>query len=361
MAQEPTDGEFSLFYQEERVLESAASMIAKLGEVADGVRELADAYRQSYREQRRMLRISDRLQLDLHQANLTLANQADELTRLNMTLKAEIRLRETLAEDLRLLNETLEQRVKEEVAKRREQEYLLIQQSRHAAMGEMIGNITHQWRQPLFALSLIVQRIAHEFQERVGASDKHALEEPVSKAGNLIRQMSCTIDDFRDFFKPSKNRENFNLLKTVENTLNLVSYNLGCKIHVHGENAVDIQVAGFSNELSQVLLNILANAREAIQGKDIAEKTIDIAFGQNEENAWISIRDNAGGIPQDILPRVFDPYFTTKEKGTGIGLYMSKIIMKNMGGAIELQNIKNGAEFRLILPKSPARGDNTLA
>lgn len=364
MAQERTEGEFSLFDQEERVLHSAASMIGMLEEVAGGVRELAEAYKQGYREQRQILRISDRLQLDLHQANQTLASQSDELQHLNSTLKTEIRLREALAEDLRLFNENLEQRVKDEVAKRREHEHLLIQQSRHAAMGEMIGNITHQWRQPLFALSLIVQRIAHEFQEkhefqeRVDTPDKQALADQVAKADNVIRQMSGTIDDFRDFFKPSKSREAFKLLKTVENTLHLVNSSLGCNIHVHDESAVDIQVSGFPNELSQALLNVLANAKEAILERKMDKKSIDIHFGQDEENAWISVQDHAGGVPEDILPNVFDPYFTTKEKGTGIGLYMTRIIMKNMGGAIEAHNLKDGAEFRLILPKAPARGDN---
>jgi C4-dicarboxylate-specific signal transduction histidine kinase len=358
MAQETTEGEFSLFDQEERALQSAASMIGMLEEVAGGVRELAEAYKQGYREQRRILRISDRLQLDLHQANQTLATQSDELQHLKTTLKTEIRLREALAEDLRLFNENLEQRVKEEVAKRREHEHLLIQQSRHAAMGEMIGNITHQWRQPLFALSMIVQRIAHEFQEKVDTPNKLALADQVAKADNVIRQMSGTIDDFRDFFKPSKNRELFRLLKTVESTLHLVNSSLGCNIQVHDESAVAIQVSGFPNELSQALLNVLTNAKEAILERKLDEKNIDIYFGQDEENAWISVQDHAGGVPKDILPNVFDPYFTTKEKGTGIGLYMSKIIMKNMGGAIEARNLKDGAEFRLILPKAPARGDN---
>ena len=357
MAQERSDSEFSLFDQEEQVLQSAGSMIGKLEEVAEGVRDLAEAYKQGYREQRRMLRISDRMQLDLHQANLTLATQAEELTQLNAKLKMEISLREALADDLHLLNDTLEQRVKEEVAKRREQEYLLIQQSRHAAMGEMLGNITHQWRQPLFSLSMIVQRVAHEFQGKLEASSKLALEDHVAKADELIRQMSGTIDDFRDFFKPNKNRENFGLVELTENTLNLVSICLDCKIQVHRENA-DIQVNGFPNELSQVLLNVLTNAKEAIVQRKTDEKIVDIYFGQDEENAWIRVLDHAGGIQPDILPKIFDPYFSTKEKGTGIGLYMSKIIMKNMGGVIEAENVKNGAEFRLLLPKSPAQGDN---
>jgi len=205
--QNSVDGEFSLFDQEERVLQNAASMVDMLTDVAGGVRELADAYRQSYREQKRLLRISDRLQLDLHQANQTLATQADDLKHLNLALRNEIRLREALAEQLQQLNENLEQRVKTEVAKGREQECLLIQQSRHAALGEMIGNIAHQWRQPLFALSLIVQTI--EYEHRDNALDETVLKEHVASAGEVIKQMNGTIDDFLQFFQSPQDSGRF--------------------------------------------------------------------------------------------------------------------------------------------------------
>lgn len=348
--QETPEGGFSLFEEEERVLQSAESMIGMLEDVAGGVRELAAAYRQGYREQRRLLRISDRLQLDLHQANQTLESQANELKLLNDALHKEIDLREALAEQLRLLNENLEQRVEEEVAKSREQEHLLIQQSRHAVLGEMLGNITHQWRQPLFALSLIVQSIEQDFEDKT--LDGNNLREHVTNASKVIRQMYETIDDFLNFFKPNKQVQDFSLKEGVESAMHLIVKSMNFRVLMHGEDCDDALVSGFHNEFSQVLINVLTNARDAIRERGVEEGVVDIHFGQDDQRAWVDVRDNAGGIAEDVLARIFDPYFTTKEQGTGIGLYMSRVIMKNMGGAIEAQNVGNGAQFRLILPKS---------
>jgi signal transduction histidine kinase len=341
---------FSLFDQEERVLQSAASMIGMLENVAGGVRELADAYGQSYREQRRLLRISDRLQLDLHQANHTLASQAEELKQLNGALQNEIDLREALAEELRLLNENLEQRVKSEVVKGREQEYLLIQQSRHAVLGEMIGNITHQWRQPLFALSLIVQGIESEQQDNV--LDVPSLEEHLNSANRVIRQMNETIDDFLNFFRPNKKISAFGLKEAVQNAWQLVQSSMNFRLQFIDEAIEEVFASGFSNEFSQVLINIFANAKDAIREREVSPGRVEIRIGQDARRAWVDIRDNAGGIPDAVLDKVFDAYFTTREKGTGIGLYMSRIIMRNMGGDIEARNVGNGAEFRVILPKA---------
>ncbi len=348
--QNSTDGGFSLFDQEEQVLQSAASMIGKLEDVAGGVRELADAYRQSYREQSRLLRISDRLQLDLHQANQTLASQAEDLKRLNHALRTEIGLREALAEQLQWLNENLEQQVREQVAKSREQECLLVQQSRHAALGEMIGNIAHQWRQPLFSLSLIMQTIEHEHRSRM--LDDAILKEHVASAGRVIEQMNGTVDDFLDFFKPHKTPEAFSLMEAVDSALNLVQKSMGFKIRVLREEGGEVRVGGYANELSQVLINILSNARDVLAEREIDGGEVVIGFGGDGAFAWIDIRDNAGGIPEENLDKIFTPYFTTKEKGTGIGLYMSQVIMKNMGGAIAVRNLEHGAEFRLMLPRS---------
>ncbi len=348
--QVPSEGGFSLFDQEERVLQSAASMIGMLENVAGGVRELADAYGQSYREQRRLLRISDRLQLDLHQANHTLASQAEELKQLNSALQKEIDLREALAEELRLLNENLEQRVRTEVVKGREQEHLLIQQSRHAVLGEMIGNITHQWRQPLFALSLIVQSIESEQQDNF--LDDALLQEHLASANRVIRQMNETIDDFLNFFRPNKKICAFSLKDAVQNAWQLVQSSMNFRMQIIDEGVEAIFASGFSNEFSQVLINIFANAKDAIRERDVSPGRVEIRIGQDAQRAWVDIRDNAGGIPEAVLGKVFDAYFTTREKGTGIGLYMSRIIMRNMGGDIEARNAGNGAEIRVILPKA---------
>ncbi len=253
-------------------------------------------------------------------------------------------------EELQHLNATLDQRVHEEVAKNMEQERLLIQQSRLAAMGEMIGNIAHQWRQPLVALGLVLANIkdAYKFNEL----DQEVIDDSVRKGNALINKMSSTIEDFRNFFKPNKEKERFQLEKSVRETQELLDHSFkNYNITVRLENDPGNEVVGFPNEFSQVLLNIFSNSKDAIVDRDIMNGVIEVTFGHDMENAWVTIRDNAGGIPEDILPKVFDPYFTTKEKGTGIGLYMSKIIIEShMNGRIEVRNIGDGAEFTIRLP-----------
>jgi len=258
--------------------------------------------------------------------------------------------RKQAEEGLRLLNETLDQRVKEEVAKNIDNERLLIQQSRLAAMGEMISNIAHQWRQPLNALALLLANLkdASDYQEL----DTKTIEDSTAQGQQLIQKMSTTIDDFRNFFKPNKLKEDFGLEKTIADTLNLLTHSLANhNIEVQVKNDHGIRVNGFPNEFSQVLLNVLNNAKDAMLERQVRAGKIEISLGQDEKTAWVVIRDNAGGIPDDILPKIFDPYFTTKEKGTGIGLYMSKMIMEHMNGTIEARNVGDGAEFLLGLPQ----------
>ncbi|MBS4097661.1 MAG: PAS domain-containing protein [Sulfuricella sp.] len=253
---------------------------------------------------------------------------------------------------LRRINETLEQRVAAAVADNMEKERLLIQQARLAAMGEMIGNIAHQWRQPLNTLGLLQANILDDFE--FGELTRESLLKYTDRGQRLIQKMSSTIDDFRNFFRPHRTMEPFSLREAVERTLDIVreSYlNQGIAIAVAEQD--DQQVTGFSNEFSQVLLNVLNNAKDAIQQSGVKDGSIAIELGHDELHAWISVTDNGGGIPTEILPKIFDPYFTTKESGTGIGLYMSKMIMSHMSGGIEARPLDGGTEFRLILPLTP--------
>ena len=239
-----------------------------------------------------------------------------------------------------------------------EKERLLIQQSRLAAMGEMIGNIAHQWRQPLNVLGLLFANLqdAYDFNELT----RESLRETVADGHRMIQKMSSTIDDFRNFFRPNKEKEVFGLASAVADALRLIEHSLkDNSISVSVADSGDIRANGFPNELSQVLLNIFTNAKEAIRDRHQENGTIAVAWGCNDRESWITVRDNAGGIPEAILPRIFDPYFTTKEKGTGIGLYMSKMIMEHMHGAIEARNVDGGAEFRLVLPRH--EGDRCAA
>ncbi len=251
---------------------------------------------------------------------------------------------------LQRLNETLEQRVAEAIAKERETEHLLIQQSRHAAMGEMIGNIAHQWRQPLNALSILLQNILLDYED--GMLKRESLEDYIHDGARLIQKMSTTIDDFRNFFRPHKQPEEFSLRGALRDTLSLLEASFRSNnIRVQCEEGEDLTLWGYPNEFGQVLLNILANAKEAALERRIADPCIHITYSSENGRGGVTIRDNAGGIPEAVSANIFDPYYTTKERGTGIGLYMSKtIIENNMNGRILFRNIDGGAEFSLILP-----------
>jgi len=259
---------------------------------------------------------------------------------------------EQRTKELNDLNENLEKRVDTEIRKRQEQEQLLIQQSKLASMGEMIGNIAHQWRQPLNALSLVMQNI--QFAYELDELDDEFMEKSVKKVNLLSRNMSKTIDDFRNFFKPNKEKEVFVLNDIVKKTLDIVDSTFehhNIKIMQNFES--EIKVFGFSNEFSQTILNIMNNSKDAFSENLVPNAKVTITVKNDKEYGIVCIEDNAGGIPQNIINKVFEPYFTTKEegKGTGIGLYMSKIIIEqNMEGKLSVKNTKNGALFTVKIP-----------
>ncbi len=266
------------------------------------------------------------------------------------SMVTDISARKKAEADLQRLNEALESRVAEEVAKNREKDHLMFQQARLAAMGEMIGNIAHQWRQPLNALGLLLANIkdAQDF----GELDAATVDKAVHDGNRLIRKMSSTIDDFRNFFRPNKQRERFSVVAAVDDALELLA--AGFKSHsitVAFQAREDVEVEGYPNEFSQVVLNLVNNAKEALTERQVEAGRIFIEVARVGDQARVTVRDNAGGIPEDILGRVFEPYFTTKEKGTGIGLYMSKMIVENnMGGGLHVHNTGDGAEFVITLP-----------
>lgn len=252
---------------------------------------------------------------------------------------------------LKELNESLEKRVQSELKKREESEILLIQQSRHAALGEMISNIAHQWRQPLNALSLIVQNLNFLYKGQLLNDEQ--MERAMEKIKILTNSMSQTIDDFRNFFKPEKVKRDFIVKNTVKKALKIIDAsfeNLNIEID-SSKVELDTQAYGYENEFSQVLVNVLINAKDAIKENEIAEPKIIIELVENDNMIDLIVKDNAGGIPEDVISKVFDPYFSTKEKGTGIGLYMSKIIIeKNMQGHISIKNLDDGVQFIISLP-----------
>ncbi|MDD5328525.1 MAG: PAS domain S-box protein [Sulfuricella sp.] len=264
-------------------------------------------------------------------------------------LGAELERRQ-VEEMLKRLNETLEQRVKAEVALNREKDHLLIRQSRLAAMGEMIGNIAHQWRQPLNALGLLLGNMQDAYA--YNDLDQEYMEASVGKGRQLIDKMSATIDDFRNFFKPDRAKVRFDLAKAVKDALSVVEFGFErSNIAVALKAGQDASVMGFPNEYAQVVLNVLGNAKEAIQERGVKNGKVEVTIDRDDDYAYVAIRDNGGGIPDEIMEKIFDPYFTTREKGTGIGLYMSKMIIEtSMNGRMEVRNIDEGVEFRIATP-----------
>ncbi len=271
-----------------------------------------------------------------------------------LSMMLDITARAEAEEALRELNKSLAQRVADEVTKSMAQEHILIQQARHAALGEMIGNIAHQWRQPLSHLGLVVQNIGVDFEDKV--LDQEGLQEYIDKAMHSIQLMSKTIDDFRDFFRPDQQKGFFDINEAVRDALSLVAASLQSNnIKVIERNGADIQVWGNQNALAQVLVNLIGNAKEALVQKRSALRAIEIETDANETQATIKVRDNAGGIPDDFAEKIFDPYFTTKENGTGIGLYMARtIVERHMQGTLRFRNSGEGAEFIVTLPAGQA-------
>ena len=252
------------------------------------------------------------------------------------------------------LNRSLEEHIARAVDELRQKDRMLIVQDRLAVMGEMINNIAHQWRQPLNILGLGIQELPYFYKS--GALSEEMLQENVDKSMEMIGHMSQTIEDFQTFFRLDKERVVFVINEVIARTLCLVAksfqdQNIGIDFQPEGDPAA----YGFPNEYSQVLLNILMNARDALVERGVADALISLrAFVQGEQMV-VTIADNAGGIPPEIIGRLFDAYFTTKgaDNGTGIGLFMSKtIIEKNMEGQLTVQNTGDGAEFRIEVPAS---------
>lgn len=251
--------------------------------------------------------------------------------------------------ELEELNKSLEKRIVQAVDDLRSKDQMMIIQDRRAVMGEMISNIAHQWRQPLNTLGLVVQQ-APLFYDSSEFS-REFLETNTAKAMELIQHMSQTIDDFRNFFRADKEMVTFGVNQVIEKVISFVEKSfMDQQISIVFEAKGDPEVNGYPNEYSQVMLNILMNARDALVNHDFAGATISILSFAEGDKTVVTIGDNAGGIADEILDKIFDPYFTTKgpDKGTGIGLFMSKtIIEKNMGGSLTVQNTGNGAEFRI--------------
>lgn len=268
-----------------------------------------------------------------------------KISDLNHTLEMKV-------SELDEFNQTLHNKVKQEVKKQREKENLLIQQSKQAALGEMIGNIAHQWRQPISAVSAIMMNI--KWTAIANGVEKSFLDERINEANEQLNFMSQTIDDFRSFFKPDKEKEDFNLLNEVQRSYSLLeatlqNNNIAVQIYTTG----NYMAYGYPNEFSQVIFNIISNAKDVLIQREVQDRKIIINIDHDEDNLYCEIIDNGGGIDEKYLDKIFEPYFTTKDvNGTGIGLYISKeIIHKHMKGTLNAVNTPTGAKFTISLPK----------
>jgi len=226
----------------------------------------------------------------------------------------------------------------------------LTYQSKLASMGEMIGNIAHQWRQPLTHLSFILMNLKTAYKHEK-LTTKY-LEQKTNLANAQIKYLSNTIDDFRDFFKNTDQKESFNLSDSIKEVINLLKESFKYHdIEIKYDLDDTITVKGYRGEFLQVVLNIFNNAKDEFLKRETNKPLINVKTYTSKESAKIEISDNAGGIKSELLEKVFEPYFSTKDKGLGIGLYMSKIIIEKSEGRLEVTNTKHGALFIITLKK----------
>jgi len=254
------------------------------------------------------------------------------------------------AEKLHDLAINLDKKVRIETLKNAKKDRLLQNQSKLAELGDMIGNIAHQWRHPLTRLSLTLQNLK-AFQAKGKLGDK-LLNESLDNSLHQIEFMSNTIDNFKDFYKKDTNKKDFLIIEAIESILKIIGPTLehnNIEIIITDEN--NLSIFGNKNEFSQVLMNLIVNAKDAFEDKNIAFPKIEINIQKIEKRIKIEIIDNAGGIEKNIILNIFDPYFTTKDsKGTGIGLYLSKAIIEDkMKGKLSVENKDNGAVFTIYL------------
>ena len=240
---------------------------------------------------------------------------------------------------LKIMNKKLAIRIKKELDKHQEKDRILAQQQKMVAMGQMIENIAHQWRQPLSVISTSASGL--KLKKQLNILEDEELIKSIDKIVDTAKYLSDTIDDFRYFFKPQKDKTKFSLAKNIEKSLSFLEATLkenSIKVEFEYE---DIDITAYETELMQVFINIISNSKDAFIEKKIKDRVIFISIKKFPNRILIEIKDNAGGVEEDILDKVFEPYFTTKHQynGTGIGLYMSNQIIKtHLNGDIFMKN-----------------------
>lgn len=275
---------------------------------------------------------------EIEQLNMKLAARAEELEKHNIEL---IEIYRNLEVETAARHQALEQL--------RDKDQMLIQQSRMAAMGEMLGNIAHQWRQPLNLLGIRIQELGLSY--KYGELSRELVDANISNAMEILQHMSQTITVFQEFTTPDKEKCRFRVEEVIASTVQITGESLKkAGIDLKITNAGDPMITGYAKEFSQVLMCLISNAKDAILERHTACPLITVTSCSEHGRSVVTVSDNGGGIKDELLSKIFDPYFTTKElgKGTGIGLFLSKtIIENNMGGRLTVKNIAGGTEFRI--------------
>jgi signal transduction histidine kinase len=278
-------------------------------------------------------------------------NSMDEISQLKLYFLKFTKIIEDKNKALESFNKELQEKVDKEVKKNQENQKHLMQQNRLAQMGEMINMIAHQWRQPLTAIGSTTNTLL--IKSMMGKYDKELFNEKLENINNYTQHLSLTIDDFRNFFKKTKEKRQISLSTICEDSLNIIQTSLYNKnITVQKNYQCNSKLFTYPNELRQVVLNLIKNAEDVLIEKDIENKKINIDTLYKNEKFIIRISDNAGGIPKDIIKKIFEPYYSTKleKDGTGLGLYMSKTIIEDhCRGKIYAENDENGAVFTIEL------------
>ena len=277
----------------------------------------------------------------------------NQLKSTNMILHDKTKELEDKSEKILQFNKTLTQKVEDEVAKNREKDQQILQQSRLAQMGEMIGMIAHQWRQPLSAISSTSSAI--KLKAILGKLEQTTAIELSTKISEYSQHLSTTIDDFREFFKPNKEKRKTSFDELIQSVLSIIELPIQNKnIRIYQDLECHDEFYSYANELKQVILNLIKNAEDILLEKQIQYPYIKIKSYQEADSIVLEVSDNGGGIPDAILDKIFDPYFSTKKEkdGTGLGLYMSKTIIEtHCEGVLMVSNGFEGLIFKIYLKK----------
>ena len=268
---------------------------------------------------------------------------------INNIVKKYIDKVEAKEEKLQNINKTLETKVSKAIEETELKNRLLLQQSKLAMLGSMISMIAHQWRQPLTELSGVLMEL--ELATKLKKIDESHILGSIKRSNHVLDFMSNTIEDFRNFYKPDKTKEYFWISEACQRALNIANAtleNLGILLNFKVKR--DVKVLGYPREYSQVILSIITNAKETIVSRGIKNPSIEVIVDEDNSKSIVFVKDNAKGIKKEHIDFIFDPYFSTKEyaKGTGLGLYISKVIIeKNMHGKLSAYNENTGAVFKI--------------